>query len=98
MTMPEQLPIQPAREGQDGPLRRSKVLAVLAALACAGCCAVPLLVPLGVLTGAGVAAATTGLLVVSAVLFGVAGLFWLHHHRRTRRRAGHACSGDGCSC
>ncbi len=93
------LPIEPAHRGQAGPPRRSKVVAFLAALACAGCCALPLLVPLGLLTGAGVAAATTGLLVISAVLFVLAGSLWFLNHRRTRRRqAGHACSGGRCSC
>ncbi|OLZ50288.1 hypothetical protein [Amycolatopsis keratiniphila] len=93
------LPIQPIGDERGRPPRRSKVLAFLAAIACAGCCALPLLVPLGLLSGAGIAAATTGLLVVSAVLFGLAGLLWFLHHRRTRRRqASHACAGGSCSC
>ncbi|MCP2246395.1 hypothetical protein [Lentzea aerocolonigenes] len=86
-----QLPITPE---QAGPPRRSKVVASLAALACAGCCALPLLLPLGLVSGAGVAAATTGLFVVSTVLFGLAGLLWFVHHRRKAR---HACRGT-CSC
>lgn len=96
------LPVEPVpavRDEQTGPPRRSKVLTFLAALACAGCCAIPLLVPLGVLTGAGIATATTGLLVVSGVLFLVASLLWFLHHRTTRRRVtGHACAGGNCSC
>ena len=40
------------RTGGDAPLR-SKVTAALAALACAACCALPLLIGAGLLTGAG---------------------------------------------
>jgi hypothetical protein len=80
--------------------RRSKVLALLAIVACAGCCALPVLVPLGVLTTAGVAAATTGLLVVAAVLFVLAGVLWFAHRRLTHRRAhvGHGCVEGECGC
>jgi hypothetical protein len=89
------LPVHAIQHEQAGPPRRSKVVASLAALACVGCCALPLLVPLGLLGATGVAAATTGLLVVSAVLFGLAGLLWfLHRHRKSS----HACEKGNCSC
>lgn len=61
---------------------------------CAGCCALPLLVPVSLFSGAvSAVAAATGLFIASAVLFGVAGLFWfLHYHRIMRGRlTGHAC-------
>ncbi|MCG8927374.1 hypothetical protein [Lentzea sp. CC55] len=89
------LPLDAAEDTPSGPPKRSKVIAYLAAIACIGCCALPLLIPLGLLTGAGVAAATTGLLVVSAVLFALAGLLWFAHHRR---KSDHACSQGNCSC
>lgn len=78
------------------PLRgRSGLAAALAVLACTGCCAVPILVPLGVLTAGGVAAATTGLTVVAAILFGVAVLLWVLHRRTTRRALEpHGCAGN----
>jgi mercuric ion transport protein len=92
-------PVHQAHDDQVGPPRRSKVVAFLAAIACVGCCALPLLVPLGLMSGAGIAAATTGLLAVSAALFGVAGSLWFVHRRRTRRReTGHGCAGGHCSC
>ena len=72
------------------------MVAFLAALVCIGCCALPPLIPLGVLGTAGVAAATTGLLVPSAVLFGLAGLLWFLRHRRSQQKA-KACAAD-CAC
>ncbi|SDN06559.1 mercuric ion transport protein [Lentzea albidocapillata subsp. violacea] len=89
------LPVHVTQHEQSGPPKRSKVVAFLAAIACVGCCALPLLVPLGLLGGAGVAAATTGLLVVSTVLFGLAGLLWLLHHRQ---KSNHSCPQGNCSC
>jgi mercuric ion transport protein len=75
-------------------------MAWLAAIACVGCCALPLFVPLGLLTAAGVAAATTGLLIASGVLLALAGLLWFAHHRLRggRTTAGSGCSGGDCSC
>lgn len=89
------LPVHVTQHEQAGPPRRSKVVAFLAAIACVGCCALPLLVPLGLLGGARIAAATTGLLVVSAVLFGLAGLLWFLHQRPKSK---HACAQGNCSC
>lgn len=82
---------------------RSKLAAVLAVLACAGCCALPVLVPLGLLTGGAVAAATTGLTIVAGVLFAAAVLLWVLNLRTTRhatRRATaeHGCAGGACGC
>jgi hypothetical protein len=80
-------------------LRRSKLAAVLAVLACVGCCAVPVLVPLGMLTTGGLAAATTGLTVVSVILFAAAVLLWVLHRRTKGRAAAHqGCGAGGCAC
>jgi hypothetical protein len=71
---------------------------VLAVVACVGCCAVPVLVPLSVLGGGAVAAATTGLTVVAGALFAAAVLLWVLHRRATQRAAApHGC-GDACGC
>jgi hypothetical protein len=87
-----------ATDGSDALPAGSRLAAVLAVLACVGCCAVPVLVPLGLLGGGAVAAATTGLTVVAGVLFAAAVLLWVLH-RRTKRRATaqHGC-GDTCGC
>ena len=83
------------------PPRRSKVAGGLAALACAACCAIPLLIVAGVLTGAGAAILEKTLLAVAAGLAVLAlGMWWLHR-RRTAQRAGATgcgCSGGGCGC
>lgn len=76
---------RPDRTGGNAPLR-SKVTAALAALACAACCALPLLIGAGLLTGAGGALAEQVLGLLAA---GAAGMWWLHR----RRAAGCAC---GC--
>jgi hypothetical protein len=86
------------------PPTRSKVTGGLAALACAACCALPLFIAAGVLTGAGAAILEKTLLAVSAGLVVVAlGMWWLHG-RRTAQRAAAAgrgscgCGGGGCGC
>jgi mercuric ion transport protein len=50
------------------PPRRSKVTGGLAVLACAACCAIPLLIAAGVLSGAGAAILEQTLLAVAAGL------------------------------
>jgi len=78
------------------PPRRSKVTGGLAALACAACCALPLLIAAGVLTGAGAAILEKTLLAVAASLAALAlGMWWLHRHRAAQRAA---ASGVGCGC
>jgi hypothetical protein len=52
----------------NAPPTRTKVTGALAALACAACCALPLLIAAGVLTGAGAAIAQQTLLAVAAGL------------------------------
>jgi hypothetical protein len=52
----------------NAPPRRSKVTGGLAALACAACCAIPLLIAAGVLTRAGAAILEQTLLAVAAGL------------------------------
>ncbi|HWG99599.1 MAG TPA: hypothetical protein VNV66_09800 [Pilimelia sp.] len=67
----------------------------LAGVACAACCAIPLLLAAGVLSGAGWAAAGSWLPGVAVVLAAVAGTAWWWTHRR-RHRAG--CTGGACAC
>jgi hypothetical protein len=97
----------PARTGHPAPVvgsappRRSKVTGGLAVLACAACCAIPLLITAGVLTGAGAAILEQALLAVAAGLAVLAlGMWWLHRRRNAGRAAaagtGCACGGAGC--
>jgi hypothetical protein len=80
----------------NAPPTRSKVTGGLAALACAACCALPLLIAAGVLTGAGAAILEKTLLAVSAGLVAVAlGMWWLHRRRNVRRAA---AAGATCGC
>jgi hypothetical protein len=84
----------------NAPPRRSKVTGGLAALACAACCALPLLIAAGVLTSAGAAILEKALLAVVAGLAVLAlGLWWLHRHRSAQRPGvtGRASAGNGCS-
>ena len=86
-------------EIENAPPRRSKVTGGLAALACAACCALPLLITAGVLTGAGAAMVQKTLLAVAAGLAVLAlGMWWLHRRRSARRTAaaGCRCGGTGC--
>ncbi|MEV4276486.1 hypothetical protein [Actinoplanes xinjiangensis] len=81
------------------PPRSSKVTGALAALACAACCALPLLIAAGVLTGAGAAVLEKTLLGVAAGLAVLAlGTWW--RHRATHRAAatGCGCGSPGCGC
>jgi len=84
----------------DGKLpTRSKVSGALAALACAACCALPLLVAAGVLTGAGAAIARDALIAVSALLAAAAlAMWWLHRRRSARHAAQAGCGTPGCDC
>jgi mercuric ion transport protein len=77
------------------PPTRSKVTGGLAALACALCCAIPLLIAAGILTGAGAAVLEQTLLMVAAGLTVLAlGMWWLH--RRRAAAAGASCGCGGC--
>ncbi|WP_433359430.1 hypothetical protein ACQPZX_24955 [Actinoplanes sp. CA-142083] len=84
------------------PPRRSRIAGGLAALACLACCALPLLIAAGVLTGAGAALLQRTLVAVAAGLATLAlGMWWLHRRRSTRRAAASAgcgCGGAGCGC
>jgi len=83
--------------GSLAPPTRSKVTGGLAALACAACCAIPLLIAAGVVTGAGAAILERTLLAVAAGLAALAlGTWWLHR-RRTARSAAATC-GCGGDC
>ncbi len=79
-----------------GPPKRSRLTVALAAVACAACCAVPvLLVSAGVLTATGAAVLSRSLAALSVGLLAAAGAMWWLHRRRSARRAGAAASG-GC--
>ena len=91
----------PAPGIDNAPPRRSKVTGGLAALACAACCALPVLIAAGVLTGAGAATLEKTLLAVAAGLAALAmGMWWLHWRRTAQRAAasGAGCGGSGCGC
>jgi mercuric ion transport protein len=88
-----------------GPPLRSKVTAALAVLACAACCALPVLIGVGLLTGAGAALAEQTLLAVAGLLIAVAvGMWWLHRRRASRTTTSATtgvvcgCGGNGCGC
>jgi len=102
-------PTTPTRGHDDGarvdnlPPTRTKVTGALAVLACAACCAIPVLIAAGVLTGAGAAILEQTLLAVAAGLAVAAlGMWWLHRRRSARRAAtaaaGCGCGGSGCGC
>lgn len=85
----------------NAPPTRSKVTGALAALACAACCALPLLIAAGVLTGAGAAIARNTLIAVAAVLATAAlGTWWLHQRRNARAAAtaDSGCADGTCDC
>src|SRR5687767_9157132 len=83
----------------NSPPTRSKVTGGLAAFACAVCCALPLLIAAGVLTGAGAAILQQTLLAVAAGLAVIAlGMWWLHRRRTAAAGTGCGCGGAGCGC
>ncbi|MEU9885904.1 hypothetical protein [Sphaerisporangium sp. NPDC051011] len=94
----------PGRASDDvgGPPRRSKVVATLAVLACAACCALPVLIGAGLLTGAGAALAEQVLPAMAGLLVAAAAGMWWLHRRKTARAArgsiGAACDPSGCGC
>jgi hypothetical protein len=84
-----------------GPPTRSKITAGLAALACAACCALPLLIAAGLLTTASAAVAEKGLLATSGLLIAAAATLWWLHRRRAARPAATGeggCAGGTCAC
>jgi len=107
------LPVQPAT-GRTGhqhakptidnmPPTRSKVSGVLAVVACAVCCALPLLIAAGVLTAAGAAIVEKTFFAVAAGLAAAAlGMWWLHRRRSAQRAAAAGatcgCGGGSCGC
>jgi high-affinity Fe2+/Pb2+ permease len=106
--MSQPLP-SPTRSGHpvpgidNAPPRRSKLTGGLAALACAVCCALPVLIAAGVLTGAGAALLEKTLLAVAASLAVLAmGMWWLHRRRSAQRAAAAdadcGCGSRGCGC
>jgi hypothetical protein len=68
----------------------------LAGLACAVCCAIPLLLAAGVLSGAGWAAAGAWMPGIAVGLAGLAGAAWWWASRRRHR--GGCAGGTGCAC
>jgi mercuric ion transport protein len=71
-------------------------LTSLAGLACAACCAIPLLLAAGVLSGAGWAAAGAWMPGIAVALAALAGAAWWSVHRR-RHRSGR-CGDTNCTC
>jgi hypothetical protein len=73
-----------------------------AALACAACCALPFLIGVGLLTGAGAAVAENLLLAGAGLLLAAAaGMWWLHRRRAAARAAADGvggCGDGGCAC
>ncbi|MEV5559922.1 hypothetical protein AB0L44_40300 [Nonomuraea wenchangensis] len=107
LSPPGQRPGELGESGFDGggPPLRSKVTAALAVLACATCCALPVLIGAGLLTGAGAALAEQTLLAVAGLLVAAAaGMWWLHRRRSLRGVGGSAAAGscgcgrNGCGC
>lgn len=87
----------------NAPPTQSKVAGGLAALACAACCAIPLLIATGVLTGAGAALFRQTLIAGAAGLAVLAlGMWWLHRRRSARAPAttgtATGCDDDNCAC
>ncbi|MET9232009.1 hypothetical protein [Lentzea sp. NPDC003310] len=85
-----------------GPPRSSKAIGGFAIAACAACCAFPLFVAAGLLTGAG-AALLTNVFVALAVAGAVIAVgLWFRHYRRVTRAAAAkgvgGCAGGNCSC
>lgn len=70
-------------------------LTSLAGLACVACCAIPLLLAAGVLSGAGWAAAGRWMPGVAVALAAAAGAAWWWARRRRHRAR---CGGSGCAC
>jgi DNA-binding transcriptional MerR regulator len=72
------------------------------ALACAACCALPVLITAGVLIGAGAALAQHILLGTAGALMAAAATMWWLHRRRSAPGAAAAgvggCASDTCSC
>ena len=68
----------------------------LTGLACALCCAIPLLLAAGILGGAGWAFLGQVLPGVAVVLAAATALAWWWARRRPAHASG--CSGGGCSC
>lgn len=112
MNLPTPAPISPpatpthdvAPAADNTPPTRSKITGGLAALACAACCAIPLLITAGVLTGAGAALLEQTVLAIAAGLAVTAlGMWWLHRRRSFHRAttAGGSttgCGGGSCDC
>jgi mercuric ion transport protein len=78
-----------ATPSSDGtPPTRSKITGGLALVACAACCALPLLIAVGVLTTAGAAIVQYTLLTIAAGLAALALALWWLHRRRTAAPCG----------
>jgi hypothetical protein len=74
-------------------------LALLGIGGCALCCAVPLLLAAGVLSGGVAAALSDWMPGIAAALLATAGLAWWNLRRRARSSCSHDEGNDGsCSC
>jgi len=87
---------------EDGAPTRTKVAALLALLACVGCCALPYLIVGGILTGAGAAFLQQTLIAVAIGLAVVAlGMWWLRRRQLAKRAAAAGeggCGDANCAC
>lgn len=87
---------------QEGAPTRTKVAALLALLACLGCCALPYLIVGGLVTGAGAALLQQTLIAVATGLGVLAlGMWWLRRRQLSARVAasgGVGCGDESCAC
>lgn len=87
---------------EEGAPTRTKVAALLALLACVGCCALPYLIVAGLVTGAGAAVLQQTLIAGAIGLAALAlGMWWLRRRQLAKRAAAAGESGCGdpnCIC
>ncbi|WBB69043.1 hypothetical protein [Micromonospora sp. WMMD812] len=98
MTAPTRRHVHPPATADNGPPTHSKVTGGLAALACVACCAIPLLIVAGLVTGAGAALLEKTVLALAAVLAAAALGMWWFRRSRAQPTAGAGCGPAGCDC
>jgi mercuric ion transport protein len=80
------------------PPTRSKVMGVLAAVACVACSVLPFLIAAGVLTSAGAVIVESALLGSAGLMLAAgAGMWWLHRRRTVHSAAVGAGTGSHCA-
>lgn len=73
-------------------------MAGLTGLACAACCAIPVLVAAGVVGGAGWAALGEVMPGIAVAMAALTGLAWWLLRRRRQAAHGTGCQGGACAC